>query len=712
MFYVAKKPRKFYKYTTPLFIEKSKETHGSGRYDYSLATCSGAFDTVTIICHRESRKNRKSLKIEEHGEYIQRASDHANGKGCPKCANLIRGGKRITTEEFIKKAKKHYYPIEYDYSETVYANARCKVTVICPKSGHGRFSQSATSHLHGNGCPKCAYEARHRDTAHFITASNKMHGEGTYDYSKVDYTGSSDKVTIGCYMHGDFEQIASSHMYGTKCPPCSRSGFDPEKPAILYYLRVFDGLITHYKMGVSHRSLYEQVTKSSRKYVIAAWAEEYSTGVNAYLEEQKILKKYKEYVRTDSLSFMIGGASSRRFTKDVLASYWRSKKGNTGVIVEEITQNGFGKHITTESYIEKAKAAHSDKNYDYSRTVYVRADERIIVICPIHSEFYPVATVHASGLGYCPKCPVFTLKDFLKKANEQHGEGTYDYSKVVYNLSQDYVTIICLEHGEFSQKASGHLQGYGCNQCSAEKAAEKAREKNHGSTAEFIKLARKKHGPRKYKYNEDDDYVNLSSKMTITCRKHGIFRQGANSHLLGAGCPTCSSEAASKRQRGCTKDFIKAARASKHGYTYGYSKVKYVLSSEKVIIICPEHGDFKQTPGNHLNGSGCPLCCKRYGFDPKKEGILYYLRIFDGLIVSYKIGITTRSIKERFSKNELKYITVLWEERYPTAGEAWIEEQKIIKKFRKYLISKSLMVIASGRTETFTKDILKSEILG
>lgn len=711
MIYVAKKPRKFYRYTTPLFIEKSKKTHGSGRYDYSLSICKSSQDTVTIICHRESRKNRKSLKIEKHGEYTQRASDHANGKGCPKCANLIRGGKRTNTLDFIKKAKEHHYPIEYDYSEAVYANARCKVTVICQKPGHGRFLQSATSHLHGNGCPKCAYEARHKDTAHFITISNKTHGEGTYDYSKVDYIGSHDKVTIGCYVHGDFEQIASAHMHGTKCPPCSRSAFKPDRPGILYYLRISDGLITHYKMGISNRSLREQVTKTSRLYVDMAWAEEYPVGLDAYQEEQRLLKKYKEYMRTEPLSFMTGGNTNvftNVFTKDVLESYWKGKEGDPGIIIEE----KFKRKINTENYIEKARAAHPDRNYDYSKTIYVRARDRLIVICPDHGEFYPAAIDHSSGIGRCPKCPRFTLEGFIKRANKQHGEGTYDYSKVVYTQSNHYITIICPKHGEFSQKASGHLSGCGCTQCGAEKAAEKNHENNQGSTATFIKLAKKKHGPRKYKYNKKDDYVNLSSKMTITCRKHGIFRQGASSHLLGAGCPICALEARSKYRRGCTREFINAARASKHGYTYDYSKVIYVMASKKVTIICPKHGEFEQMPRIHLLGSGCPLCCKRYGFDPNKEGILYYLRIFDGIITHYKIGITTRSIKERFSKNELKYITVLWEELYPTAGEAWIEEQKIIKKFRKYLISKSSMVITSGRTETFTKDVLKSEILG
>lgn len=30
-----------------------------------------------------------------------------------------------------------------------------------------------------------------------------------------------------------------------------------------------------------------------------------------------------------------------------------------------------------------------------------------------------------------------------------------------------------------------------------------------------------------------------------------------------------------------------------------------------MIIICPEHGEFLQTPNNHLRGKGCPKCAKQ-----------------------------------------------------------------------------------------------------
>lgn len=56
-----------------------------------------------------------------------------------------------------------------------------------------------------------------------------------------------------------------------------------------------------------------------------------------------------------------------------------------------------------------------------------------------------------------------------------------------------------------------------------------------------------------------------------------------------------------------TYDFVNRAKIA-HNNKYDYSKVDYINNSTKVCIICPEHGEFWQTPNNHLRGKGCPFC--------------------------------------------------------------------------------------------------------
>ena len=55
------------------------------------------------------------------------------------------------------------------------------------------------------------------------------------------------------------------------------------------------------------------------------------------------------------------------------------------------------------------------------------------------------------------------------------------------------------------------------------------------------------------------------------------------------------------------EEFIRRAKLV-HGDKYDYSKVNYVNNRTKVIIICPEHGEFEQVPDSHLRGCGCPIC--------------------------------------------------------------------------------------------------------
>lgn len=58
--------------------------------------------------------------------------------------------------------------------------------------------------------------------------------------------------------------------------------------------------------------------------------------------------------------------------------------------------------MTTEEFIQKAKAVHGDK-YDYSMVEYVNTKTKVCVICPKHGEFWQIPNSHFRGIGCC-KC--------------------------------------------------------------------------------------------------------------------------------------------------------------------------------------------------------------------------------------------------------------------------------------------------------------------
>ena len=55
------------------------------------------------------------------------------------------------------------------------------------------------------------------------------------------------------------------------------------------------------------------------------------------------------------------------------------------------------------------------------------------------------------------------------------------------------------------------------------------------------------------------------------------------------------------------EEFIKEAKKV-HGDKYDYTKVEYDGALKKVCIICPDHGEFWQTPSAHTRSNGCKKC--------------------------------------------------------------------------------------------------------
>lgn len=192
-----------------------------------------------------------------------------------------------------------------------------------------------------------------------------------------------------------------------------------------------------------------------------------------------------------------------------------------------------------------------------------------------------------------------TTEMIIEKFRAKRGD-EYDYHKVDYKGRDKNVEIICRKHGSFFQSPGNHLAGKGCLQCGIDKRAKlRALGQN-----KFIERFNQKH---KFKYNYDKvgDIKNGFNKVTITCPKHGEFEQTAYNHMYGSGCPECGKYSGNIAR---TQESFIADSNIKHNNKYSYLKTEYASVHIPVIITCPSHGDFKQTPKQHLKGDGCPEC--------------------------------------------------------------------------------------------------------
>ena len=328
--------------------------------------------------------------------------------------------KKLTTEEFITKAREVHGDY-YDYSLTIYKTAREKVEIQCPK--HGRFNQVPYVHTRGNGCDKCGRQKLadlfKGSTKDFIKKAVKLHGL-KYDYSKIDYIRSWDKVIIICPEHGEFLETPNKHLRPGGCSICNLKARDEKQT------------------------------------------------------------------------------------------------------------------YSTEEFISKAQEVHGDY-YSYGKTSYVKSNINVIITCQIHGDFEQLPAGHLQGTG-CNDCAVIknseaqklTKEEFIQRSNQIH-DYKFDYSKVVYENANSYVTIICPEHGSFPQVPSSHLTGNGCGKCSGNVKF---------THSEFLERGKEVHGDT-YDYSKAE-YKGVGNNINIICRVHGIFRQTPDMHInRTAGCPRC-----------------------------------------------------------------------------------------------------------------------------------------------------------------------------
>lgn len=123
----------------------------------------------------------------------------------------------------------------------------------------------------------------------------------------------------------------------------------------------------------------------------------------------------------------------------------------------------------------------------------------------------------------------------------------------------------------------------------------------------FLERAIKKHN-NKYNYDKVV-YVNMNTKVIIKCPIHGNFEQLPTGHMK-QGCRDCGIKNAADGKRKTPKQFIKEARQI-HGDKYDYSLVVYNNSETPVSIICDIHGLFNKIPNDHIRGSGCAHCARQ-----------------------------------------------------------------------------------------------------
>ena len=191
-----------------------------------------------------------------------------------------------------------------------------------------------------------------------------------------------------------------------------------------------------------------------------------------------------------------------------------------------------------------------------------------------------------------------TTEEFKEEVRSMYGD-RYGLDFVEYVNNKTKVKLVCKKHGIFEMTPNCLLSGQNCPKCSQEELSKKMTHDCKSVVGRFKEV----HGD-KYGYDKVE-YVNMLTKVCITCKEHGDFWITPAHFLEGHGCPECAKAERSLSKRKST--FLKKLKLV-HGNKYLTDKVVYFNNKTKITLICPTHGDFEARPDNLLSGYGCPKC--------------------------------------------------------------------------------------------------------
>lgn len=187
---------------------------------------------------------------------------------------------------------------------------------------------------------------RKMTTAEFINRCKSIHGD-MYDYTGTRFDRSDKPITILCKTHGAFTQLASNHLRGMGCKPCST---DAQRLGANNFVE---------KAKLVHGNIYDY---SKIQYV------------NGSTKVEIICEKHGPFMQRPSKHLDGTGCPKCQH-----------------------------KYVTTEEFIEKAKKVHGER-YDYSKVVYKPGYTKIEIVCPSHGSFFQVTYNHLSNKQGCPSC--------------------------------------------------------------------------------------------------------------------------------------------------------------------------------------------------------------------------------------------------------------------------------------------------------------------
>lgn len=218
-----------------------------------------------------------------------------------------------------------------------------------------------------------------------------------------------------------------------------------------------------------------------------------------------------------------------------------------------------------------------------------------------------------------------TFDEFKEEAVRVHGK-KYSYDTTKFVNKSKKVQIKCNTCGLlFEQTPKNHLRGQGCPAC----GKEYARNVHKHDYSTFMKKAETLYGDSFSFPNIENEYVNNKTRITIRCTKcgHEIHKRPNDflNNKVFKGCQNCLKL---KRKAAREFSFNELSELANGNEIKPFEGVKH--DSEKVIAVCPTHGEYEALVKSVINGKyECKICSVIKGVDMKKISKEEFIKRFN-----------------------------------------------------------------------------------
>lgn len=176
-----------------------------------------------------------------------------------------------------------------------YSGARTNILHQCPQ-GH-TWKASPDKILHGRGCIICnsIKQSMSRSKSH-EQYEQELISKGIVYKPLEAYKNRQTSILHECPEGHQWETKPHNILHGHGCPICATHGFNPKKPAILYFFSFTFNDLTYYKIGITSRTVQKRHSLENWDNIKVLWEVQFELGSEARKAEREILIENKDFL--------------------------------------------------------------------------------------------------------------------------------------------------------------------------------------------------------------------------------------------------------------------------------------------------------------------------------------------------------------------------------------------------------------------------------